>query len=143
MITVLSLSFSMLAMGFTGSKALQFKIAYINAFDRMEAELQRRRAERIEEKPVRRTLTDAIKNRPQVNIWDYKLYTDLALKTASGMNATQLKRSRAVSPKSTGVDLLTADELKRYRPAEAAIAALLEAGYDYGNIKILIAEVTA
>lgn len=28
--------FTLLAMGFTGAKALQFKIAYINAFDRME-----------------------------------------------------------------------------------------------------------
>ena len=28
--------FALLAMGFTGAKALQFKIAYINAFDRME-----------------------------------------------------------------------------------------------------------
>lgn len=34
--------FTLLAMGFTGSKALQFKLAYIDAFNRMEAELQRR-----------------------------------------------------------------------------------------------------
>ncbi|OIP21892.1 hypothetical protein AUK22_11160 [bacterium CG2_30_54_10] len=31
--------FTLLAMGFTGSKAMQFKIAYIDEFDRMEAEL--------------------------------------------------------------------------------------------------------
>lgn len=29
--------FTLLAMGFTGAKAMQFKIAYINAFDRMES----------------------------------------------------------------------------------------------------------
>lgn len=29
--------FTLLAMGFTGAKALQFKVAYINAFDRMES----------------------------------------------------------------------------------------------------------
>ncbi len=31
--------FTLLAMGFTGEKALQFKMAYIDAFNRMEAEL--------------------------------------------------------------------------------------------------------
>ncbi len=34
--------FTLLAMGFTGPKALQFKLAYIQAFNRMEAELSRR-----------------------------------------------------------------------------------------------------
>ena len=32
--------FTLLAMGFTGQKALQFKLAYIDAFNRMEAALQ-------------------------------------------------------------------------------------------------------
>ena len=34
--------FVLLAMGFTGEKALQFKIAYIDAFDRMEAMIQQK-----------------------------------------------------------------------------------------------------
>lgn len=33
--------FTLLAMGFTGKKALQFKLAYIDAFNKMEAELQK------------------------------------------------------------------------------------------------------
>ena len=36
--------FTILAMGFTGPKAMQFKEAYINAFNRMEAELRNRHA---------------------------------------------------------------------------------------------------
>lgn len=36
--------FVVLAMGFTGKKALQFKLAYIDAFNRMEAELAQRNA---------------------------------------------------------------------------------------------------
>lgn len=32
--------FALLAMGFTGKKALQFKVAYINRFNEMEAELR-------------------------------------------------------------------------------------------------------
>jgi hypothetical protein len=34
--------FSLLAMGFTGKKALQFKLAYIKQFNAMEAELRER-----------------------------------------------------------------------------------------------------
>lgn len=33
--------FTLLAMGFTGKKALAFKLAYIDAFNRMEAQLRR------------------------------------------------------------------------------------------------------
>ena len=34
--------FTLLAMGFTGTKALQFKLAYITAFNQMEAKLKKR-----------------------------------------------------------------------------------------------------
>ncbi|MDR0807157.1 MAG: Rha family transcriptional regulator, partial [Enterobacteriaceae bacterium] len=43
-------AFVLIAMGFTGKKALQWKIEYINAFNKMEAELCNR--------PVSRTTTD-------------------------------------------------------------------------------------
>lgn len=36
--------FTLLAMGFTGKRALQFKLAYIDAFNKMEAQLQQRGA---------------------------------------------------------------------------------------------------
>lgn len=39
--------FVLLAMGFTGEKALQFKIAYIDAFDRMEEELRNSTADKL------------------------------------------------------------------------------------------------
>lgn len=37
--------FTLLAMGFTGDRALEFKVAYIEAFDRMEAELLHQQTE--------------------------------------------------------------------------------------------------
>jgi phage regulator Rha-like protein len=36
--------FSLLVMGFTGNKALAWKLKYIEAFNRMEAELMKRQA---------------------------------------------------------------------------------------------------
>lgn len=58
--------FTLLAMGFTGKRALQFKLAYINAFNTMEEILSNRRdpewqAIREEVKLTFRALTDAIK----------------------------------------------------------------------------------
>lgn len=61
--------FSLLVMGFTGKKAMEWKLKYIAAFNRMEQELIRRtiqqqnadwQQKRLEGKVARRDLTDAI-----------------------------------------------------------------------------------
>ncbi|MGN0280787.1 MAG: Rha family transcriptional regulator [Prevotella sp.] len=39
--------FTLLAMGFTGAKALEFKIAYIEAFNKMEAELKNQQTKQL------------------------------------------------------------------------------------------------
>lgn len=44
--------FTLLAMGFTGKKAMQFKIAYINAFNEMEETLQKQECTRYAEKLI-------------------------------------------------------------------------------------------
>ena len=59
--------FTLLAMGFTGQKALMFKLAYIDAFNKMETLLVERQTPewqklRTDSKISTRRLTDAIKN---------------------------------------------------------------------------------
>lgn len=39
--------FTLLAMGFTGARALEFKLAYLDAFNRMEAELSQQQAQAL------------------------------------------------------------------------------------------------
>ena len=46
--------FSLLAMSFTGKEAMQWKIAYINAFNRMEAELKKTQASYQIDDPIER-----------------------------------------------------------------------------------------
>lgn len=53
---VTRVGFTLLAMGFTGKKAFQFKLAYIDAFERMEAELAS--APKLPPKPMLRALSD-------------------------------------------------------------------------------------
>lgn len=48
--------FTLLAMGFTGKKALAFKLAYIDAFNRMEAELQQQPAQDVQRLQLAQTL---------------------------------------------------------------------------------------
>lgn len=48
--------FTLLAMGFTGKKALAFKLAYIDAFNRMEAELQNQPAQDVQRLQLAQTL---------------------------------------------------------------------------------------
>ena len=45
--------FSLLAMGFTGKKALQFKLKFINAFNKMEAQLAALTPEEIQRRKIR------------------------------------------------------------------------------------------
>lgn len=46
--------FSLLAMSFTGAKALQWKLKYINAFNRMEAELKKTQPSYLLDDPIAR-----------------------------------------------------------------------------------------
>lgn len=59
--------FSLLAMGFTGKRALEFKLKYIDAFNLMEKTLLQQhnpswQQQRLEGKVVRRELTDALRD---------------------------------------------------------------------------------
>lgn len=58
--------FSLLAMGFTGKKALEWKLKYIQAFNQMEQQLKEKQsirwqATRLESKNIRKLETDEIK----------------------------------------------------------------------------------
>lgn len=113
-----------------------FKKALVREFYAMREELQKRRELRIEGKPMRRSLTDMIRDNPDHNQWDYKLYTDLAYKAAFGKTAGQMKKERA--GKGRAIDLLTAEELREYQKQEAAVSALYGIGIDYQTMKAVL-----
>lgn len=59
--------FTLLAMAFTGEKALRFKLAYIRQFNAMEAELKRQESERLEAAPM--VLVGLASTPREVNAW--------------------------------------------------------------------------
>ena len=115
-----------------------FKKALVKEFYAMRAELTKRRELRAEGKPQRRSLTDMIRDNPEANRWDYKLYTDLAYKAAFGKTAAQIRKERAPGSKRRAVDLLTADELTVYQKQENAVASLYAVGVDYEAMKAVL-----
>ena len=118
---------------------IAFKSELVRQFYTMKTELIKRQALREIGKPIRRTLTDAIRDNPAHSPHDFKHYTDLAYKTATGRTAAQLRKERGADKKTAAVDLLTSDELSRYERAEGQIAVLVDLRMEYQQIKTALA----
>ena len=115
-----------------------FKKELVRQFYAMRQELLKRQTGRAELKPIRRELTDMIKDREPDDQWAYKKYTDLAYKSSIGKNAAQLRRERDAPKKAKAVDYLTSDEIAAVAKRQNQIAVLLEMGMDYTQIKSII-----
>lgn len=123
----------------SNTKAVRnFKKALVRQFFSMRQELDRRKMYKDLEKPVRRSLTDAIKEWPHNNKWSYKLFTDLICKAVTGMNTKQLKQSRKVNKNATSTEIYTSDELAKYQQIETKVITLIDLGMTYEDIKAII-----
>jgi len=116
----------------------EFKKNLVKAFFAMKAELSQRRDYRIDMKPLRRDLTDSIKENPDKGKWSYKLYTDLVYMTATGMNAAQLRKKRGADKTANARNFLTSSEMKATTKVETVIAGLHEIGMGYDEIKLFL-----
>ena len=144
--------FSLLAMGFTGEKALKWKLEYIRAFNEMEAELKRLynerkqwEIEREKGKLIRHVLTDTIKMKitdsPHKRFM-YPNYTKLIYKTLFGKPFKELQEEFGVKPKESLRDYLTAEQLKDVENMEMLVSSLINCGWGYDQIKNFINENT-
>ncbi len=142
--------FSLLAMGFTGEKALKWKLDYIRAFNTMESELKRIYEERqqwqIERNKgiiVRHILTDTIKMKvpdsPNKR-FAYPNYTKLIYKTLFGKTVKELQEQYGVKGKESIRDYVTADELAQIEAMEMLVSSLINCGWGYDQIKSFIQE---
>lgn len=142
--------FSLLVMGFTGQKALDWKLKYIAAFNEMESELKRIYAERqkweIERAKgilIRHILTDTIKMKVSESPhkrFAYPNYTKLIYRSIFGMPLKELEQSFGVKPKETVRDYLNAEQLKEVKSMEMLVSSLINIGMGYDEIKSFISE---
>ena len=140
--------YSLLVMGFTGEKALKFKLEFINAFNSMEQELKRIyeerqqwQIEREKGKLVRHILTDTIKMKvaesPNKKFM-YPNYTKLIYKTLFNKSFDELKKMYNIKPKESLRDYISSEELKELEQMEMLISSLINLGWGYEQIKEFI-----
>lgn len=140
--------FSLLVMGFTGQKALEWKLKYIQAFNEMEKELRRIYEERkkweIERAKgvmIRHILTDTIKMKiadsPHKK-FAYPNYTKLIYRVAFGKSMDELKQQFGIKGKESIRDYLTIEQIQEIESLEMLVSSLINLGMGYPEIKEFI-----
>ena len=126
--------FTILAMGYTGEKAMKFKEAYINQFNAMEELLKGKLVEREKGIAVRQSLTKAIQQsneNERMHGHAYSTYTDIVYKSVFGKNARQIREEYGVSKKDNLRDLFSAEELEKVQSVEMIVSGLVNCGWGY------------
>lgn len=133
--------FTLLVMGYTGEKAMQFKLAYIKQFNAMEKALIGKIKEREKGIAVRQALTKAIQQsgeNDRMHGHAYSTYTDLIYKAVLGKSAKQLREEFGIGKQENLRDLLSGEELAKVKSVEMVVSGLVDCGWGYDEIKAFI-----
>lgn len=133
--------FTLLVMGYTGEKAMKFKLAYIKQFNAMEKALQGKLVEREKGIAVRQSLTKALQQSTEnerMHGHAYSTYTNCIYKVLFGKNAKQIRESLGIKKKDNIRDYLTEEELRAVQSMECLVSGLVDCGWSYTQIKEFI-----
>lgn len=135
--------FTMLVMGFTGEKAMQFKEAYIKQFNAMEKALHGKLIEREKGIAVRQALTKALQQSTEnerMHGHAYSNYTNCIYMALFGKNASQLRKDFGIGSKDNPRDCFSAEELAAVQSMERLVSGLVDCGWEYSAIKEFISK---
>ena len=130
--------FTLLVMGYTGEKAMKFKIAYIKQFNAMEQALIGKMKEREKGIAVRQALTKAIQQSSEnerMHGHAYSTYTDIVYKVVFGKTAKQLREEYGITKKDNLRDYFNSDEISKVQSVEMIVSGLMNCGWGYDEIK--------
>lgn len=133
--------FALLAMGYTGEKAMKFKESYIRQFNAMEKLLKEKFVERQKGITVRHIVTDSIKRSKEnerMHGHAYSLYTDMVYKALFGKNAKQLREEHGIGKSDDLRSCFTPEELQAIQSKEMLVSSLIDSGWGYGQIKAFV-----
>ena len=140
--------FTLLVMGYTGEKAIQFKLGYIKQFNAMEKALReileerhRTEMERAKGIAVRQALTNSLKaskENDRMHGFAYSTYTDMIYRNLFGKSAKQIREENGLSKKDNLRDYFDADDLKKIQSKEMLVSGLIDCGWGYNEIKEFI-----
>lgn len=137
--------FTLLVMGYTGEKAMKFKLAYINQFNEMEELLKGKLIEREKGIAVRQSLTKAIqmsKENERMHGHAYSVYTDIVYRAVFCKTAKQLREEYGIDKKANLRDYFTVEELTKVQSIEMIVSGLVNCGWGYNEIKHFITSST-
>ena len=130
--------FTLLVMGYTGEKAMKFKLAYIKQFNAMEQALIGKMKEREKGIAVRQALTKAIQQsneNERMHGHAYSTYTDIVYKVVFGKTAKQLREEYGITKKDNLRDYFNADEISKVQSVEMIVGGLMNCGWGDDEIK--------
>lgn len=130
--------FTILAMGYTGEKAIKFKENYILQFNAMKKLLKGKFVERQKGITVRHIVTDAIKNSKEnerMHGHAYSTYTNVIYKSLFGKDAKQLRNEFGILKSDNLRDCFTQEELQAIQSKEMLVSGLIDCGWGYEQIK--------
>ena len=133
--------FVLLAMGYTGEKAMKFKEAYIKQFNAMEKALKGKLVEREKGIAVRQALTKSLqisKEAERMHGHAYSTYTNFIYKTVFGKNSNQLREQFGICKKDNLRDYFSEIELRQIESIEKIVSGLVDCGMGYEKIKEFI-----
>jgi len=137
--------FTLLVMGYTGEKALKFKLAYIKQFNAMEELLKGKLIEREKGIVVRQAFTRALKESGENNRMHghaYSTYTDLVYKTVFEKNAKQLREEYGIGKRDDLRDWFSNEELAKVKSVEMIVSGIVDCGWGYDEVKELVSNQT-
>ena len=133
--------FTLLVMGFKGKKALEWKLKYIDAFNRAEQYIRQHGAEIL----LRRTMTDEIRDsgeNERMHGFGYKQYTDLVYKTVTGKTAKQLRDDLGLKKTDSVKEHLDPAQVDAIGKLERMIGGMVAFGLTYQAVKEAIGMAT-
>lgn len=133
--------FTLLAMGYTGEKAMAFKLAYIKQFNAMEKALIGKIREREKGIAVRQALTKAIQQsneNERMHGHAYSTYTDIIYKAVFGKRAKELREEYGVTKQDNLRDFFSKEELAKVQSVEMVVSGLVNCGWGYDDVKSFV-----
>ena len=130
--------FTILAMGYTGEKAMKFKEAYIRQFNAMEKVLIGKLRECEKGIAVRQALTNALQQSQEnerMHGYAYSTYTNIVYKAVFGKDAARLREEHGITKSDNLRDLFSEEELKKIQNVEMLISGLIGCGWGYDDIR--------
>lgn len=133
--------FTLLVMGYTGTKAMKFKLDYIKQFNAMEKALNGKCIEREKGIAIRQALTKALQQSTEserMHGHAYSTYTNCIYKALFNKNAKQLREEYGIDKKADLRNYFNEEQLKAIKSMEMLVSGLVDCGWDYDKIKSFI-----